>query len=357
MEIQNQYDVVIVGAGPTGAGAAKALTGSGLKTLIVERDKLPRYKMCSGILFPSSVKIVTEEFGPIPENIFCGPRKIKGNRVYLAEDTPCLEVPFSAFDDDKSLQENGLNIKRAELDQWLCEQSDAQIKGQCRFEGTESGSDEYVIKLRNEKEDISVRSRYVIAADGTMSKVRRSAFPGFDDNIGLLPNYEEFYKGSIDLEPGWLYLFLDRKFTGYFATVFHKDDLIVVVTGVKQNEAPKDFFMAFKKHLEEKHGLKVTEKVESHAIVLHDMSASKNYCLGSKNLLLAGEAGGFLRGGEGITSSLVSGKKAGEAILKSVESKKPAMDFFPELAKPELDACEQIHNKLAMAAGFNVFKR
>ena len=45
MKLRHDYDVVIVGAGPAGAGAARALTGSGLNTLIVERDRLPRYKM------------------------------------------------------------------------------------------------------------------------------------------------------------------------------------------------------------------------------------------------------------------------------------------------------------------------
>ena len=39
MELNDSYDVVIVGSGPAGAGTAKALTGSGLDTLIVERDK------------------------------------------------------------------------------------------------------------------------------------------------------------------------------------------------------------------------------------------------------------------------------------------------------------------------------
>ena len=101
----------------------------------------------------------------------------------------------------------------------------------------------------------------------------------------------------------------------------------------------------------------VDEKIDSHGIMLHDMSASKNYCLGKNNLLLVGEAGGFLRGGEGITSSLISGKAAGQAILKSEESGKPAMEFFTELAQPELEACEKVHATLAAMAGFNVFMR
>ncbi|MBC8457909.1 MAG: hypothetical protein H8D67_07935 [Deltaproteobacteria bacterium] len=49
MELKDYYYGVVIGSGPAGVAAAKALSGSGLGMLIVERDKLLRYKMCSGI--------------------------------------------------------------------------------------------------------------------------------------------------------------------------------------------------------------------------------------------------------------------------------------------------------------------
>jgi flavin-dependent dehydrogenase len=55
-QVEADYDVVIIGSGPAGSPAAKALAGHGLKNIIVERAKLPRYKMCNGILSPTSVK-------------------------------------------------------------------------------------------------------------------------------------------------------------------------------------------------------------------------------------------------------------------------------------------------------------
>jgi flavin-dependent dehydrogenase len=216
---------------------------------------------------------------------------------------------------------------------------------------------EYVVKLRHLDREVAVRTKYLIGADGTLSRVRRTAFPGFEKSVGLLPNYEEVYEGQIDLEPGWLHLFMDRSVTGYFATVFHKDDKIVVVTGVQQRESVKDYFTAFRSHLEKDHGLVVQKEASRHGIVLTDMSAQKNYCLGSGALLLAGEAGGFLRGGEGITSSLISGKAAGEAILESTKSGRPALEHFRELASHEMETCNRVHATLSEALGFNVFMR
>jgi flavin-dependent dehydrogenase len=351
------YDVIIVGSGPAGAGAAKALSGSGLSTLIAERHQLPRFKMCSGILFPSGRKFVADHFGEIPEKVLCSPELVQGNRIYPGVDAPCFDVPFAAFDPEEGMEKEALNTSRAELDYWLSSESDADLVGDCLFDDFEVDGQEYVVHLRHQGRRISVRTRFLIGADGTLSAVRRKAFPGFDDGIGLLPNYEEFYLGEIDLEPGWLHLFFDRSITGYFATVFHDEGRIQVVTGVHQEESIREYFQAFRAHLEERHGLVVKEKVFHHGIVLTDMSAQKNYCLGTGNLLLVGEAGGFLRGGEGITSALTSGKAAGEAVLASIESRKPAIEHFRELAAEELAICEMVHGRLEGALGFNVFKR
>jgi flavin-dependent dehydrogenase len=357
MALKEKYDVIIVGSGPAGAGAAGALSGSGLETLIVERDRLPRYKMCSGIVFPSSRKFIEDHFGDLPRSLMCRPEIVKGNRICATVGSPIMDVPFSVFDEGEDLEEEGFNTWRAELDHWLCTRTDADLVDQCRFDGFEMDGQDYEVKLRHREQEVSVRARYLIGADGTLSRVRRTAFPGFEKDVGLVPNYEEIYEGEIDLEPGWLYLFMDRSLTGYFATVFHKDDKIVVVTGVQQRESVKDYFAAFRSHLEKDHGLVVKSEASRHGIVLTDMSAKKNYCLGKDRLLLAGEAGGFLRGGEGITSSLVSGDAAGAAVLESEKSGKPAAAHFRDLASGEMEACNKVHASLSEALGFNVFLR
>jgi len=45
-----QFDAIVVGAGPAGATVARQLAIRGLKTLIIEKQRLPRYKSCGGAL-------------------------------------------------------------------------------------------------------------------------------------------------------------------------------------------------------------------------------------------------------------------------------------------------------------------
>ena len=46
--MSNRYDLIVCGAGPAGACAAYEAASRGLRTLLVERKKLPRYKTCGG---------------------------------------------------------------------------------------------------------------------------------------------------------------------------------------------------------------------------------------------------------------------------------------------------------------------
>ena len=78
------YEVIVVGAGPGGATAARCCAEAGFKTLLVEKEKFPRYKPCGGCLSPKTVCLVPFDLGPIVENtIFCSKIYVPRQRSLL----------------------------------------------------------------------------------------------------------------------------------------------------------------------------------------------------------------------------------------------------------------------------------
>lgn len=56
------YDLIVVGAGPAGSGTARTASKLGLKTLLLEKDKLPRDKLCRGGVTPKVLNLFDFKF-------------------------------------------------------------------------------------------------------------------------------------------------------------------------------------------------------------------------------------------------------------------------------------------------------
>lgn len=102
-----------------------------------------------------------------------------------------MEVSAPTLADEPAVLECGLNIKRPELDYWLCSQSDASIVDDCKFIGFRKKEEDIILKVRHAGKDVEIKTRHPIGADRPLSRVRRDASEDFDRSLRLIPNYGE----------------------------------------------------------------------------------------------------------------------------------------------------------------------
>ena len=77
-----QHQVLIVGAGPAGSACARALRMADVDVLIIEKEKLPRHKICSGVLFGQTQVLLEKYFGGLPpREVYCTPKEIPAAKI------------------------------------------------------------------------------------------------------------------------------------------------------------------------------------------------------------------------------------------------------------------------------------
>lgn len=85
------WDVIVVGAGPAGATAARVAAEKGCATLLLERVAIPRYKTCGGGLIEASLAALPPAW---PRPWYAAPPSWPPGspgtaRVLLCERPPC----------------------------------------------------------------------------------------------------------------------------------------------------------------------------------------------------------------------------------------------------------------------------
>jgi flavin-dependent dehydrogenase len=345
-----QYDCLVVGAGPAGAAAAQLLKKNGLRVLVLERRKLPRYKICSGLVMERAQKLIEENFGSPPDEVFCRPGRIKGARICLAGD---------ALQDAPVEKRLTWNVWRSAFDYWLICQSGAEVLDEHQLIGfRQTGTTIQAEIVKPDKGLLHVDASYVIGADSGRSRVRRLLDPAFDNQIHWTVFAQLYCFGSINLDKEYFYMFFDPSLKSFYTWLNFKDDYLVYGVGVPSGESPGSYFESSTEYLRRSFGLEVKKIVRKRGCMATDMGISGNFRLGSSRVLLAGEAAGFMNMfGEGISSAIATGHMAAKAVCEAITSDLDVLPIYTQLAGSEQRYTIESWKLANMVPGINFRRR
>ena len=180
----NQTDrVIVVGAGPVGLTTALALVRRGIPTVLVASEPELVMELRGSTFHPPTLDLL-DEFGVVPRMISVG---LKAPTWQFRD----RETGAVATFDLSILAEETNHPYRVQCEQWklmrfLEEALDSLPGADVRFGheviGVTQNNDHVTVTARVLSEEINITGRYVIAADGAHSAVRRSLgveFEGF----------------------------------------------------------------------------------------------------------------------------------------------------------------------------------
>ena len=320
------YDVIVVGAGPTGATCAKILAERGLCVLVVEKDKLPRYKSCSGMIIAKTSALVKQYFGcEIPDSVKCTPFDNFG-MVFVNDEG--LEYKF---------EQRGFNVWRSKFDNFLshkAKESGAQIiDGVSAISCVDNGDSVEVIF--SDKSIGSKRAKYLIDCEGALGALKRSITNCDKDYI---ITYQAFYEGEINLDPHYFYAYLQREFSQYDAWFNVKDGMLVLGVAMEDINQIKRYNDNFITYMQQNHGLKIDKKVKEEKWIMPRIRRDFKIDYGVERILFAGEVAGFLNPmGEGISCGMESGYLAACAVADNFDSCKDVLAAYRQ-------SCGDLHS-------------
>jgi len=297
----DSFDVAIIGSGPAGASAALELAKSGISTVIIEKEILPRYKTCGGGLVFRGRKnlhfdissVVEKEFYEVDTFFANTPLKFTTNR-----DEPIISMIMrDSFDNliVEKARENGVTLLQNHK---VLDISFGDIQTIHTSEG-------------------DVKATFIIAGDGALSPVAK--ITGWKETRTLIPaleyevevpasDFERLSKSvrfDIDVIPfGYGWCFPKKNHLSIGVGVFVKTKQIIDL---------KKYYAEYLKTL----GINEIISEEAHGFVIPVSPRTDTFV--QKNVFLIGDAAGFADPivAEGISNAILSGVLAAQSIIES----------------------------------------
>ena len=298
------FDVLVVGTGPAGNTVALTCARAGLRVLLIEREALPRRKVCGGGLSPRALQALPLAIDPVVE------QRIEGLWLGTSPQGPLL----------KRLPKPGAMVRRETFDHFMAlaaREAGATLEDRCAFLDFEREPGGLVRVITSQGE---VRTRILVGADGVHSAVRKKALPtckvktvaAIEALVEPRPEHRGMLEGRALVD--------FQGIDGGYAWLFPKEGHINAgLYRFRKTPANRDLKAVLHRFLETHpmlRGGKILD-LRGYEIPVQAVPALETM----DPVLLVGDAAGLAEAffGEGIYYALRSGAAAGEAIVDALQ--------------------------------------
>ena len=174
MMVQNQYDIIIVGAGVAGTTCALALQRAGYQVLLIDRrTSIDEYKkLCTHFIQPFAVPIL-HRLGL--HALLSERHSVKTKAAFLVPGG-VIDPPGGYGPDDQEQSAFAYNLERRVMDPWLRQEAVAagvSVSMVTALTDLETSADGYQVRLVVQRYPVTVNCRLLIAADGRESRLAK----------------------------------------------------------------------------------------------------------------------------------------------------------------------------------------
>jgi len=298
----DRCDVLIVGAGPAGSACAWQLQRSGLRVVLLDRERFPRNKVCGGWITPA-----------VLEELEIDPREYARGRVLQPITGFRVAAIGSAGRDITYQRVISYGIRRCEFDDYLVRRSGAQLADGVALQSLEHAGDGWIVNGE-------IHARVVIGAGGHFCPVARHLGANGRSEIAVVAQELEFpmdatqqAQCAVRGDVPELYFCPDLRGYGW---CFRKGNFLNVGLGRLGEHrlgAHVTEFVAFLRRAGRVQ-FDLPARPAGHAYLLYG-DGRRN--LVGDAMLLAGDAAGlaYSQSGEGIRPAIESGLLAAETVI------------------------------------------
>jgi len=327
--LKQSQDVIVVGAGPAGATLAYELGKRGIGVLVLEKEKLPRYKCCAGGVTSKAAKLLDFDISEVVEDVINEVSfTFNLGSLYLGQHSQPLIYTVMRDVFDYFLVTRAQQLRAVFMDG----QKVTRIQVSVDWVEVSTADDIF-------------RSRLVVGADGAYSVVARELgmgrrmeyIAGIESEIVVPEEELAKWKSRVQIDLGCI--------PGGYAWVFPKRNHLSIGAGCLASKA---------RHLDRHHQKFLNSlSIGSYTIVRSSShlipTCTKGRLVWQDKALLLGDAAGLADPltGEGIYNAIQSAQLAAPVIENSLARGKVELPDYQQIVEQKIMSELRIARKLS----------